>query len=316
MQRTELSQFKEQMSSMSAKLADFTDSKIKPQQQQVLLTKRARLSKYTPPGVNLPGQISSCPTTVESSTTDLNKRPSSTVLNNALPSYFYARHQQQQQNYESFLKNSGSFRPANSKKSLENNKEYEDDFEDCDDNESEKQAADSTITQTDDNGDEPVAATFSTTAKYQPNRYQVESSSSTSTKSSVYSKRTTASSSRNSSKKGSFKARTSFEEMRERIYAEVANLISQNETRPFYLIQLFKELQYLKEKNARDQVLKSIFNIANRQTYKVNGEGSNEYNNRGLLKKAPSNDEDDLTTYRYYFYDYKYIFKEGFLRSI
>jgi len=63
MQRTELSQFKEQMSSMSAKLADFTDPKIKPQQQQqqVLLTKRARLSKYTPPGVNLPLGFQSTP---------------------------------------------------------------------------------------------------------------------------------------------------------------------------------------------------------------------------------------------------------------
>lgn len=61
----------------------------------------------------------------------------------------------------------------------------------------------------------------------------------------------------------------SFDQMREKIYSEVANLISQNETRPFYLINLFKELQYLKEKNARDQVLKSIFNIANRQTFKV-----------------------------------------------
>ena len=67
-----------------------------------------------------------------------------------------------------------------------------------------------------------------------------------------------------------------FDQMREKIYAEVANLISQNETRPFYLIRLFKELQYLREKNARDQVLKSIFNIANRQTHKVMGDESGD----------------------------------------
>jgi len=59
----------------------------------------------------------------------------------------------------------------------------------------------------------------------------------------------------------------SFDQMREKIYSEVANLISQNETRPFYLINLFKELQLVKEKNARDQVLKSVFNIANRQRF-------------------------------------------------
>ncbi len=59
-----------------------------------------------------------------------------------------------------------------------------------------------------------------------------------------------------------------FELMREKIYSEVATLISQNETRPYYLLNLFKELQYLRDKNARDQVLKSIFNISNRQDAK------------------------------------------------
>ncbi len=290
MQRTELSQCKEQMNLMNLKIVELTDSK--PSQQQGQATKR-KLSKYTPPGVNLPSQLSSDPTTVENSTIDLNKRPSSTVLTNALPSYLYSRHQQQenQQKYEAFLKNSGSFKSTN-KKSFENNNDYEDDFEDFDENESENQIADLTITHASKNG-ESMKDTFSNNAKYQPNKYQIDSSSSASTKSSVYS------SSKNSSK-SSFKSRTNFEEMREKIYAEVANLISQNETRPFYLIQLFKELQYLKEKNARDQVLKSIFNIANRQTYKDSGDVSVTDSNKGLLKKQTLNDEDDLLTYRYF----------------
>ncbi|CAF0749445.1 unnamed protein product [Brachionus calyciflorus] len=59
-----------------------------------------------------------------------------------------------------------------------------------------------------------------------------------------------------------------FEKMREQIYSEVATLISQNESRPFYLLNLFKELQFIRDKNARDQVLKSIFNISNR--HKIN----------------------------------------------
>jgi hypothetical protein len=55
-----------------------------------------------------------------------------------------------------------------------------------------------------------------------------------------------------------------FDELREKIYSEVASLISQNETRPQYLLNLFRELQNLKTKNSRDQALKSIFNISTR----------------------------------------------------
>lgn len=56
-----------------------------------------------------------------------------------------------------------------------------------------------------------------------------------------------------------------FETMREQIYSEVAALITQNESRPVYLLSLFKELQLLRDKNARDQCLKSIFNISTRR---------------------------------------------------
>jgi hypothetical protein len=59
---------------------------------------------------------------------------------------------------------------------------------------------------------------------------------------------------------------TSFDDLRETIYSEVASLISQNETRPHYLLNLFRELQHLKTKNSRDQALKSIFNISSRHS--------------------------------------------------
>ena len=59
---------------------------------------------------------------------------------------------------------------------------------------------------------------------------------------------------------------TSFDDLRETIYSEVASLISQNETRPHYLLNLFRELQHLKSKNSRDQALKSIFNISSRHS--------------------------------------------------
>lgn len=50
--------------------------------------------------------------------------------------------------------------------------------------------------------------------------------------------------------------------MREKIYSEVATLISQNERFPKYLLSLFKELQRLKTESQRDQALKSIFNVS------------------------------------------------------
>ena len=57
----------------------------------------------------------------------------------------------------------------------------------------------------------------------------------------------------------------SFDQMREKIYSEVASLISQNETRPFYLLNLFRELQLLRDKESRAKILKSILEIANKR---------------------------------------------------
>ena len=47
----------------------------------------------------------------------------------------------------------------------------------------------------------------------------------------------------------------SFESLRELIYSEVASLISQNEQRPHYLVELFRRLQLLTTDDQRQQVL-------------------------------------------------------------
>ncbi|XP_057659880.1 pericentriolar material 1 protein isoform X1 [Diorhabda carinulata] len=49
-----------------------------------------------------------------------------------------------------------------------------------------------------------------------------------------------------------------FEEMRESIYKEVATLISANENRPEFLIQLFRDLQMVDSDNGRYNILQSI----------------------------------------------------------
>jgi len=48
---------------------------------------------------------------------------------------------------------------------------------------------------------------------------------------------------------------SSFESLHELIYSEVASLISQNEQRPHYLVELFRRLQRLTTDDQRQQVL-------------------------------------------------------------
>ena len=55
-----------------------------------------------------------------------------------------------------------------------------------------------------------------------------------------------------------------FEAMRETIYAEVATLISQNECRPHYLIELFRELQMLSSDYLRQRALYAIQDLVTR----------------------------------------------------
>ncbi len=49
-----------------------------------------------------------------------------------------------------------------------------------------------------------------------------------------------------------------FEALRETIYAEVATLISQNESRPHFLIEVFRELQQLNSDYLRQRGLYAI----------------------------------------------------------
>ncbi|XP_062615320.1 pericentriolar material 1 protein-like isoform X1 [Saccostrea cucullata] len=55
-----------------------------------------------------------------------------------------------------------------------------------------------------------------------------------------------------------------FETLRESIYSEVASLISQNENRPHFLIELFRELQVLTTDYLRQRVLYSIRDIVSK----------------------------------------------------
>jgi len=49
-----------------------------------------------------------------------------------------------------------------------------------------------------------------------------------------------------------------FEELRDNVYKEVANLISANESRPHFLIQLFRDLQHINSDPLRGRTLQSI----------------------------------------------------------
>ena len=55
-----------------------------------------------------------------------------------------------------------------------------------------------------------------------------------------------------------------FEALRETIYSEVATLISQNESRPHYLIQMFRELQLLNSDYLRQRFLYSVEQLVTR----------------------------------------------------
>lgn len=62
---------------------------------------------------------------------------------------------------------------------------------------------------------------------------------------------------------------TGFDAMRETIYAEVATLISQNETSPHFLIELFRQLQLLSTDFLRQRALYAIQEIVARYFAKV-----------------------------------------------
>lgn len=53
-----------------------------------------------------------------------------------------------------------------------------------------------------------------------------------------------------------------FDELRENVYKEVVSLISANESRPHFLIQLFRDLQMIGSDALRLKILQSIQMIA------------------------------------------------------
>ncbi|NWS59711.1 PCM1 protein, partial [Chunga burmeisteri] len=64
-----------------------------------------------------------------------------------------------------------------------------------------------------------------------------------------------------------------FEALRDTIYSEVATLISQNESRPHFLIELFHELQLLNTDYLRQRALYALQDIATRHLSENNEEG-------------------------------------------
>jgi len=67
----------------------------------------------------------------------------------------------------------------------------------------------------------------------------------------------------------SVNASSTFEALRETVYAEVATLISQNEACPHYLIELFRQLQMLSTDFLRQRGLFAIQDIVARYFAKV-----------------------------------------------
>lgn len=78
-----------------------------------------------------------------------------------------------------------------------------------------------------------------------------------------------------------------FDELRENVYKEVASLISANEARPHFLIQLFRDLQMIGSDSLRLKILQSIQTVithsllntsqgCNRPASKSQNQASNE----------------------------------------
>ncbi|KAK2093736.1 Phosphoacetylglucosamine Mutase [Saguinus oedipus] len=66
-----------------------------------------------------------------------------------------------------------------------------------------------------------------------------------------------------------------FEALRDTIYSEVATLISQNESRPHFLIELFHELQLLNTDYLRQRALYALQDIVSRHISESRGKGDN-----------------------------------------
>ena len=67
-----------------------------------------------------------------------------------------------------------------------------------------------------------------------------------------------------------------FEALRETIYSEVATLISQNESRPHFLIELFRELQLLTSDYLRQRALYAVQDLVTQYLAEGHKDGPEE----------------------------------------
>jgi hypothetical protein len=77
-----------------------------------------------------------------------------------------------------------------------------------------------------------------------------------------------------------------FEELRENVYKEVVTLISANETRPHFLIQLFRDLQMISSDPLRLKILQSI------QTIITHSLISSSHHNRQVCDRSSGRSDD------------------------
>ena len=75
-----------------------------------------------------------------------------------------------------------------------------------------------------------------------------------------------------------------FEALRETIYSEVATLISQNENRPHFLIELFRELQLLTSDYLRQRALYAVQDLVTQYLAEGHKDGPEEKKVREVIK--------------------------------
>ena len=75
-----------------------------------------------------------------------------------------------------------------------------------------------------------------------------------------------------------------FEALRETIYSEVATLISQNENRPHFLIELFRELQLLTSDYLRQRALYAVQDLVTQYLAEGHKDGPEEKKVREVRK--------------------------------
>ncbi|XP_059608974.1 uncharacterized protein LOC132256524 isoform X2 [Phlebotomus argentipes] len=79
-----------------------------------------------------------------------------------------------------------------------------------------------------------------------------------------------------------------FEELKENVYMEVSALIAANELRPYFLIQLFRDLQLMSSDPMRQQTLQSIQDLYNRYVESTIHEEAEAYGSSAATNAAES----------------------------